>query len=231
MTKPVDVSQFRRQALLWIFLLLILPLFECGQARQQTIVCIGDSLTACGGDSGKYTDWLQQWLPMHNVINKGIGGDTLAGGRSRFERDVLSLKPDVVVIELGANDFWRMERPIDQLRQDLEDMILRARQAGIQIVVASCFGGRDYVRDEKIEFPPERYSFADQIAKMEQQLCLQYLCFYVPNMQIDIKPNGRPPYWDDTNHPNKQGNRFVAKRILSELKKALDPAKSKIHAR
>ena len=27
------------------------------------IVCIGDSLTACGGEGGRYTNWLAEWLP------------------------------------------------------------------------------------------------------------------------------------------------------------------------
>ena len=59
--------------------------------KSQTIVCIGDSLTACGLPGGSYTDHLSKWLKKHTVINKGIGGDTLAGGRKRFEKDVLQL--------------------------------------------------------------------------------------------------------------------------------------------
>ena len=55
----------------------------------------------------------------------------------------------------------------------------------------------------------------------------RYDCFYVPNMQIDIKPNWTIPYWDDKNHPNELGNEFVAKRILPELKRALKKAGKK----
>jgi len=42
-------------------------------------------------------------------------------------------------------------------------------------------------------------------------------------MQMDIKPNSREPYWADKNknHPNKKGNKYVAKRILKQLNKAL----------
>ena len=208
-----------------ILLAIIIP--GCRKHKHLTIVCIGDSLTQCGGEGGKYTDWLQKWLPSHAIINKGIGGDTLAGGRARFQRDVLAMKPDVVVIELGANDFWQMKRPVKELRQDLEYMVAEAKTAGAQVVIASCFGKRDYMNETKVEYGAERYGFADRIWLMEEDICIRHKCFYVPNMQIDIKPNGKAPYWGDKNHPNKAGNRYVAKRILSELNKALTAAEEK----
>ena len=200
---------------------LVLPAGCRKQRQSQTVVCLGDSLTACGGKGGRYSDWLARWLSNEVIVNKGVNRDTLAGGRARFERDVLALKPDVVIIELGANDFWQMKRGISQLKADLEDMAARAKEAQIEVVIASCFGERDYLLEEKVEFGPQRYGFADRIWRMEKEICEKYSCFYVPNMQIDIKPNGREPYWADNLHPNKEGNKFVAKRILTELKKAL----------
>ena len=191
------------------------------KGRGRTVVCFGDSLTTCGGKGGRYPDWLAKWLADDVIINKGVDADSLAGGRARFERDVLELKPDVVIIELGTNDFFQMERDISQLRADLGDMVFRARQAGIEVVVTSIFGERDYLLEEKVEFGPARYALADRIWRMEEQLCKEYGCFYVPNMQVDIKPNGKKPYWGDNYHPSGKGNEFVAKRILVELKKAL----------
>ncbi|MDD5458838.1 MAG: SGNH/GDSL hydrolase family protein [Phycisphaerae bacterium] len=194
-----------------------------GCSKQQepvTIVCIGDSLTTCGGEGGRYTDWLVKFLPADTIINKGIGGDTLEGGRKRFEKDVLELRPDIVVIELGANDFWQKKRHIEELQADLEDMVHQASKAGIKVVIASCFGGRDYKREKNVEFGSDRYDLGTAIAQMEKDVCKRYDCEYVPNMQIDIKPNMTFPYWDDTNHPNKAGNEFVAKRILEGVKRA-----------
>jgi lysophospholipase L1-like esterase len=216
-----------RKSKIPLSLMMMAVLFSqgCRQDTPKTIVCIGDSLTVCGGEGGRYTDWLAQWLAPHDIFNKGVNGDTLAGGRSRFERDVLALKPDVVVVELGANDFWQMKRPIEQLRKDLEDMVSRAKKAGAEVVIASCFGNRDYAAEKKVEYGVERYRFADQIWLMEEDVCHRYGCLYVPNVQADIKPNGKKPYWDDTNHPNKEGNRFVAKRILTAMQKALAAAK------
>ena len=71
---------------LFVFLANLLSIPGCSRKKPRTIVCLGDSLTACGGLVGKYPDYLQQQLPGHFIINKGIGGDTLAGGRKRFEK-------------------------------------------------------------------------------------------------------------------------------------------------
>ena len=59
---------------------------------------------------------------------------------------------------------------------------------------------------------------------MELEVVGKYDCFYVPNMQADIIPNDRKQFWEDKNHPNRLGNKFVAERILKELKKALAKA-------
>lgn len=205
------------------FLFLAFLLAGCASVeRPVRVVCIGDSLTACGGEGGHYTDWLAAWMPDCEVINKGIGGDTLGGGRKRYELDVLALNPDVVVIELGANDFWRAKRPIEDLGADLEFMVSAAKEAGMQVVIASCFGDVEQ-GDPSPEFEEDVHSrYARGIARFEREICERYACFYVPNMQLDIKPVKEfPQYWDDTNHPNKVGNKFVARRILSELRKAV----------
>jgi len=205
-----------------------LLLLQCGYMRGSEIntnkirvVCLGDSLTTCGGKGGRYTDWLATWLPACEVINKGIGGDTLAGGIKRFERDVLNLQPDVLVLELGANDFWE-KRPIKDMQTDLEHMVAEARKRGIEVVIASCFGNRNFDSETPVEFHANRFDYSSAIGRMESRIAAEHNCLYVPNMQMDIKPNGRMPFWNDKNHPSRQGNELVARRVLVKLRKALD---------
>lgn len=189
--------------------------------RRPVLVCLGDSLTSCGGPGGHYSDWLAGFMPYVKVIDAGIGGDTLEGGRARFARDVLSHAPDMVLIALGANDFWRRERPVEELAADLEAMVAEARAKKIQVVVASCFGDRQYWEEVCVEFEPDRYGLAREIARMERSVCDAHGAFYVPNMQRDVKPNRLPPYWDETDHPNRAGNEQVALRLLPTLRLAL----------
>ena len=194
--------------------------------KTKTIVCLGDSQATQGGLNGKYSDHLQRLLPKHTVINKGVSGDTLEDGRKRFKKDVLNLHPDIVIIQLGANDYWKMERPIEDLHYDLEEMVRQAVDKNIKVLIASCFE-KDKDRETLEQkskgtgIEQKRAEYALAITEMEAEIVKKYNCFYIPNIQEDIKPNTNTEFWADTNHPNNLGNELVAHRIYQELKKII----------
>ena len=70
------------------------------------IVCLGDSHTYALGVGRPFiwTNLAQKQLGVP-VINKGISGDTSGGMLSRFQRDVLDEKPNIVFFMGGTNDF------------------------------------------------------------------------------------------------------------------------------
>ncbi|UUV19545.1 GDSL-type esterase/lipase family protein [Fusobacteria bacterium ZRK30] len=78
---------------------------ETNLTKESILICYGDSLTAGYGapTGGSYPDYLQSKLKL-KVINKGINGDTTVSALQRFKTDVLDYNPDVVIVELGAND-------------------------------------------------------------------------------------------------------------------------------
>lgn len=192
--------------------------------RRPVLVCLGDSLTSCGGPDGHYSDWLAKDMPYVKVVDAGIGGDTLAGGRARFSHAVLRHHPKVLLIALGANDFWQRSRAVADFQNDLETMVHQAREKNCQVVIASCFGNRQFWEEPCVEFEYGRFQLAWEIAQMEREVCKKFGCFYVPNMQIDVKPNRLPPYWDETDHPNRAGNEQVALRLMPTLRRALASA-------
>jgi lysophospholipase L1-like esterase len=191
------------------------------QDRRPVLVCFGDSLTSCGGADGHYSHWLAKFMPHVRVVDAGLGGDTLENGRLRYAKDALKHKPDVVLLALGANDFWRRARPVEEMRDDLEGMVREAQSRNCQVVVASCFGERRFWAETCVEFEFSRFELAWEIARMERAVCEALGCLYVPNMQIDIKPNRLPPYWDATDHPNRAGNEQVALTLMPALRQAL----------
>ena len=73
------------------------------------IVFFGDSLTE-GVDGASYLRVLEQRtradprLAGIELINAGVGGDTIVNLARRIERDVVSRQPDWVVLFLGVND-------------------------------------------------------------------------------------------------------------------------------
>jgi len=104
-------------------------------AKPQTIVIFGDSLSSAYGitlDEG-WVSLLQQRLKQipnmsvssSKVINTSISGETTSGGLSRFAEMLKAQKPDIVILELGANDGLRGLSTIDT-RKQLEAMIQQA---------------------------------------------------------------------------------------------------------
>ena len=97
------------------FLLLFLFALASGPAARaddfalrdgDTVVFLGDSITAARTYGKIVENYTLLRYPDRKVrfVNSGWGGDTAAGGLKRFERDVLSHKPTVVVIAYGVND-------------------------------------------------------------------------------------------------------------------------------
>ena len=81
-------------------------------AAELTIVAVGDSLTAGNGllEEQSYPAQLQRKLQADGhsvrVINAGVSGETSSGTLARLDW-ILTMKPDIVILETGANDGLR----------------------------------------------------------------------------------------------------------------------------
>ena len=106
---------------------------------RPCIVCFGDSLTSCGGKGGRYSDMLQKSLPEYRFVNSGKGGDTIGGALARLDDAVLRCRPFAVVIGIGANDYWRRQRPLAELKRDYESIVKRCSQSPKEAVPESAF--------------------------------------------------------------------------------------------
>ena len=102
--------------------------WAAGKDRPQVrVVAFGDSITQ--GVIGIRLE--ENWLRLlqvemgdgYRMFNAGIGGNSAREAMARFERDVLSRAPDVVLIEFGGNnnDPHRPERRVgdDEFRRHL----------------------------------------------------------------------------------------------------------------
>lgn len=66
---------------------------------HKTVLAFGDILT----ENADWVDMLSERLGTE-VINAGVSGDTSASAIARLSKDVLSQKPDIVLLCLGMND-------------------------------------------------------------------------------------------------------------------------------
>jgi acyl-CoA thioesterase-1 len=72
---------------------------------------------------------------QHQVTNASISGETSGGGLARLPLTLAELKPDVILIELGANDGLQ-GLPISAMRNNLEQMISLVKEKNITIALA-----------------------------------------------------------------------------------------------
>ena len=108
--------------------------------EERVLVAFGDSLTAGLGvtPSEAYPAQLQEKLTLagyrYRVVNAGVSGETTAGGLRRVDW-VLKSKPEIVIVELGANDGLRGLN-LKETRANLAQIIERLLAGGTKVVLA-----------------------------------------------------------------------------------------------
>src|SRR5262249_1601045 len=129
----------------WLFagslaaVLLLTASLSPAKARPHAILAFGDSLTAGLGlpASQAFPARLEARLKADGfdvrVITAGQSGDTTADGLARLDWS-LAEKPELVILELGANDALRGLDP-KIVRANLEAMITRIRATGAKLLL------------------------------------------------------------------------------------------------
>ena len=112
-------------------------------ASTQTILVFGDSLSAAYGvpQGQGWVALLEQKLALnkldmasYQVVNASISGETTSGGLARFSASLATHKPNIVILELGANDGLR-GLPITEMQVNLKQMITQAKTAKAKVLL------------------------------------------------------------------------------------------------
>ncbi len=109
----------------------------------QTILVFGDSLSASYGlpQGQGWVALLEAKLAQNQaskttckVVNASISGETTSGGLARFSTALTTHKPNIVILELGANDGLR-GLPIAEMQANLNQMITQAKTAKAKVLL------------------------------------------------------------------------------------------------
>ena len=176
---------------------------------RPRIVAFGDSLTAGLGVQAdeSYPAQLQRRLDAlgyaYRVINAGVSGDTTAGGLRRVSW-ILNNKPDVVILELGANDGLR-GLSVEQTTHNLREIIQRLREAGVTIVLAGMKLPPNYGHDYSAGFEGIYLSLA-------KEYHLSLIPFFLEGV-------GGSPLLNQADgiHPTQKGYELVVEQVLKAL--------------
>nr|WP_314902320.1 GDSL-type esterase/lipase family protein [uncultured Deefgea sp.] len=122
-------------------LFLIALLSACGQAKLEplpanaVILAYGDSLTfGTGAAAGEDYPAQLSRLIAHPVINAGVPGEMTAQGLQRLNETLDEVKPKLVLLGLGGNDFLQ-RLPAEEVKANLAAMLSELKQRQISVVL------------------------------------------------------------------------------------------------
>ena len=105
-----------------------------------TIMILGDSLSAAYGIEQRagWVNLLQQRLTergyRYQVVNASISGETTRGGLARLAQALNTHNPNIVIVELGANDGLR-GLLLGEMQANLDAIITQSRRHNAQVLL------------------------------------------------------------------------------------------------
>jgi len=176
------------------------------QTTRKTIVAVGDSLTAGLGvnETQAYPAQLQRKLAGDGydfkVVNAGVSGETSSGALSRIEWVISTLKPDVIILETGANDGLRGIDP-DILGKNLDRIVSVIKANNIEVLLC----GMKILPNMGPEYSK---AFARVYPEIAQKHAIPLVPFFLEGVGGD--PRFNQP---DQLHPTAKGYRRIVDHI------------------
>ena len=178
---------------------------SAADARERKVLVMGDSLSAAYGLRPE-----QGWVALADAKstryafhNASISGETSAGGRSRIDAELARVQPDIVILELGANDGLR-GLPLRQLGGNLGGMIGASRKAGAQVLLVG------------LQLPPNFGRYAVDFQRSYVLISQRLGTALIPHF---LAPLGTERKWfqADNLHPVAAAQPLLADQVLAAL--------------
>ncbi|MBW4968182.1 arylesterase [Pseudoalteromonas sp. CR1] len=194
--------------LVFILFLVIKPL---SAAADNTILILGDSLSAAYGLQQEQ-GWVKLLQDKYNdeqadiaLVNASISGETSGGALRRLDALLTQYQPTHVLIELGANDGLR-GFPVNKMQANLTALIQKSQAANAMTALM------------EIYIPPNygpRYSkmFTDSFSQISEETNTHLLNFFMLN--IADKPELMQ---NDGLHPNKKAQPLIRDEMYDSIK-------------
>ena len=195
-------------------LILFLITLQFANAKDDTILFLGDSLTEGLGVTKEdaFPKLVETMIQIElkkdiTVINGGVSGSTTSDGLDRLKW-YMKKKPSIVFLALGANDGLR-GLDLKQSQENLEEIIKYAQDSNAKVLLAGMLIPPNY--------GPE---YSENFRKMYEQLKDKYklksMPFLLEGVAGDKELNQR-----DGIHPNEQGHKIISKNVFEFIKEEI----------
>lgn len=182
---------------------------------KTTILVFGDSLSSAYNISieNGWVSLLQDLIDKKKLditlINASISGETTSGGLQRLKSQLNKHQPDIVILELGANDALRGFN-LATTKNNLTQMIKMSHQHSSQVLLAGMRIPPNYGRTYTKQFEQIYLDLATGDLASEQSLVLiPFLLKSVAAQKQYLQTDGI--------HPNKKAQPFIMQTVWQYL--------------
>jgi lysophospholipase L1-like esterase len=156
------------------------------------------------------------------IANRGISGNKVYQLAERWDEDCLNLKPAVLSILIGVNDFWHTLNgdytgTIETYRTDLNNLLDRTKQKlpGVKLIIGEPFAVTGVKAVDSQWFP--RF---DEYRQAAREIAGKFQAVFIPYQSIFDKATKTAPgvYWThDGVHPSLAGSQLMAEAWLKAI--------------
>lgn len=212
--------------------LLLIALASFTMFQKKKVIFFGDSITQAGVNPGGYIIRIGDLATKDNLaaqydfIGAGIGGNKVYDLYLRMDDDVLSKKPDVVVIFIGVNDVWHKRThgtgtDLDKFEKFYNALIKKMKDQNIKLILCTpaAIGERT---DFSNELDGDLNNYSNMIRSIASKNGLPLVdlrkAFLDYNKQNNPENKESGILTTDRVHLNEKGNQLVAEEIWKAVK-------------
>ncbi len=195
------------------FLIILFAIFTYSSsafASTKTVLVFGDSLSANYGipmESGwvaLLTQRLQSKNTDYRIVNASISGETTLGGRNRIQQALETHQPEIVILELGAND-------------GLRGISIKSIYDNLAAIIESCQKRNAVVLLAGMQLPPNYgITYTQKFQAIFPQLAEHYRVKLVPFLLAGFGEK-REFFQSDGIHPNEVAQEKIVDNVWEIL--------------
>lgn len=211
--------------------LVLIGLASFTTMQKRKVVFFGDSITEAGVKPGGYIVKVGELAArdkkadQFEFIGSGIGGNKIYDLYLRYEDDVLSKNPDIVIIYVGVNDVWHKQShgtgtDADKFEKFYAALIKKFQAKNIKVALCTpaAIGERTDFSNQ-LDGDLNNYSNIIRALAKKNNLPLIDLrkSFLDYNKQYNTENKESGILTSDRVHLNEKGNQFVAEEMWKTI--------------
>ena len=209
--------------------------------ENDIVLFQGDSITDWGRDKNKSkpndfgslgsgyvlltaADMLREYASKNlKIYNKGVSGNKVFQLADRWDTDTIAIKPNVLSIMVGVNDYWHTitsgyKGTLDTYRSDYKKLLERTQQAlpGVKLIIAEAFAMKNVKAVNDSWYPA-----FDGYRQVAREMADEFGAAFIPYQSVMDEALKLAPatYWSlDGVHPTPAGASLMAQAWLKAVK-------------